>query len=57
MSFENLVYEVLGAFAGAKTEKDYLAAKRLCAKSFGPVEQLAFVDAAREARSRCLGVL
>lgn len=46
------VYEVISAFAGAKSWGDYYAAKKLCAKSFGPTGQLAFVDAAREAKHR-----
>jgi len=46
------VYEVLKAFAGATTVSDYKAAKALCAKSFGPVGQLFFVDCAREAKAR-----
>jgi hypothetical protein len=55
MSSEVLICEILGAFASAKTPKQYRAAKRLCAKSFGPLEQLAFVDAARAARARIGG--
>lgn len=50
------VYEVLGAFAGAKDSKGYRAAKSLCCRLFpNPVEQLAFVDAAREAGKRIGG--
>lgn len=49
------VYRVLAAFAGAKSRKQYNAAKTLCASICSPVEQLAFVDAARAARSRVIG--
>lgn len=55
--FDECVWEVLAAFESAKTEQDYNNAKQLCCKRFEPLAQMAFIDAAREARSRCLGVL
>lgn len=52
--FENQLYEVLSAFAGAKSEEDMTEAKRQ-ARALGSLGALACCDAAREARARIRG--
>lgn len=55
MSSKNSVYEVLSAFEGARSLKEYRAAKALCVRRFDAIGQMAFIDAARAARSRIGG--
>ena len=61
MSFDNFderVWEVLEAFEKARTETDYAEAKSLCVVRFRDAhDQMAFIDAAKEAFNRTKGVL